>query len=124
MPVRGGGDEHGVDIGAVEHVPEVDVGLARPVIPLAIGLGIMPVDPLLGALAAVAPDIADGQHLDVLAGRIAAGEVCPGPSEQMDPALGPDTDEPHGDALAGCNRTAFAKGRGRDDARADHCGPE
>jgi hypothetical protein len=114
MPVGGCGDEDGVDVAAVEHVPEIDIGPARPIVPFAVDLCVVLVDPKLGALAAVAPDIADREHLDILPRRVPAREIGPGAAQQMPAALRPDADEPHGDALARRDQAVAAQGRRRD----------
>ena len=77
----------------------------------------MVIDLLAGLLAAVAPDIADGQHLDILAPRIAARHIGPGAAQQVAAPLAAHADEPHRHPLAGRHGAGSAQSRGRDNGR-------
>ncbi len=84
----------------------------------------MVVDLLAVLLAAVAPDIADGQHLDIFASGITARDVGPGAAQQVAAPLSADADEPHRDALAGRHGPAPAQNRSRDKERRGEGGAE
>ena len=83
VPVGRGGDQHGVNVRAVQHLAEVGVGLAGLVVALAVGSRVVVVDLLGRGLAALAPDIADRQHLDILASGVTAGHISPGAAQQV-----------------------------------------
>ncbi len=119
----GGGDEHGVDVVAEQHVADVPVGAAAFVRARAIFPGIVLLNAGLAFLGPLALHVADGQHLHVVAAEVAAGQVGPSAAEKMAAALPAQADEPHADAVAGRRGAVLAQGRGRDQAGGGKRGP-
>ena len=60
VPMGRGSDEHSINIRSGEDIAEILIGLAGFVAALAIDLGVMIVDAPTGALAPIAPRIANG----------------------------------------------------------------
>src|SRR5439155_18443595 len=104
-------------VGARQHVAEVSVGFTGLVAALVIGVGVVIVDALAGALAALTPHIAHGQHLHIFSASVTAGYVGPRSAEQMAASLRADPDKAHRDALAGRKGPVSTEGRSRDDGR-------
>ena len=109
VPVIRRGDADGVDVLAIDDLAEVDVrvalaGAAGPV-------GVVLLDPLLRVLAAGLVDIADGQHLRLLAEEPA----------QQSPPLGAHADEGHGQPGVGLG-LGRPEVRGQDKRYSDRCG--
>ena len=111
------GDQHRVNVVAHQHVAEVSVGFTGLVAALVVGLGVVIADALAGALAALTPHIADGQHLHIFSASVTAGYVGPRSAEQMAASLRADPDKAHRDALAGRKGPVSTEGRSRDDGR-------
>ena len=111
------GDEHGVNVAPLQHLAEIHIPLAR----LAAGapgrLRVVFVHALYRALAALAPHIADGEHLHVGPRAVTAGDVGPRAAEQMAAALAADADEAHRDAFARRDRAAQAERGGWNEKR-------
>ena len=109
----GSGDQHGVDVVAEEHVADVPIGAAALVGALAELPGIVPFDAGLAFLGPLPLHVADAQHLDVVAAEVAAGQVGPGPAEEVAAALPAESDEPHIDPLTGRRSAVETQHRGR-----------
>src|ERR1039457_570901 len=77
----------------------------------------MVVNLLAGRFAAVAPDIADREHLDILAPRVTPRHIRPGAAQEVATPLATHADKPHRDAFAGRHGAASAKRRGWDNGR-------
>ena len=122
VPVGRGGDQHGVNVRAGQHLAKVGIGLAGLVVAPAVNLRVMVIDLLGSVLAAVAPDIAHSQHLDIFAPRVAARHIRPRAAQQVAAALAADADEPHRDALAGRHRARPAQDRCRNKGRRSESG--
>ncbi len=94
VPVRTGGDQHGVNVLSVQQFAEVTIGRAS-------GVAVMPVGELLDLAAAFGLHIADGQKLDVGLLQEVAQHDAP-PVSDADPA--------HRNPLAGGYRPISAEG--------------
>jgi hypothetical protein len=94
VPVGAGGDEHGVDVVPRQQLVHVAVGGA-------VGIVVLVVHHLPGAIQVVGADVADGDELDVGLGQ-EAGQVVA--------AAVADADAAEHDPLAGGNRAVLAQG--------------
>ncbi len=107
MPVVAGGDQHGVDVVAVEQLQHVTIHHA-------VLVGVLGVRHLLDGLAPTGLHVANRHELHVGLAQHAAQHV---PPPRADPNRAQD------DPLAGSNRAVAAQGRRADKPRrADGCG--
>ncbi len=119
----GGGDEHGVDVIAKEHVADIVVGAAAGEAARAALLGVEILDADLGVVGGVMVDVANAEHLHVASGQVAAGQIGPRPAEEVSAALPSNAAETHSYAVAGRRGPFPAEGRGGDDAGGGKHGP-
>ena len=95
------GDQHRIDIVTGQKLAEVAIGRTRPVVAPAKLVGIELVHAGTTLFAALTSDVADGQHLCVVAGNVATADIGPRPPQQMPTSLAAHTDVAHTDPLAG-----------------------
>jgi len=86
-PVIGQGQQHGVDIGPGEDFAKIVVGLDSAVAGLARLLGVDLVTALVRLVAPLPAHVAHGQHLHIVTGDVAAGNVGPRAAQQVPRAL-------------------------------------
>ncbi len=114
--------QHGVDIGPREDLPEIIVRLdsivARPLEPLGIDL----IAPLPGVFAAFAAHVADRQHLHVVSRDVPARHVGPRPAHEVAAPLAAQADEAHVHTLAGRRFAPGPEGRACHHVRQSHGG--
>ena len=101
VPMRGRCDQHRIDVRSRQHLPEIRIGLAGAVIALTVSARVILVHFLGRGLAATPPDIANREHLHILAPGVTASHIGPSPAEQVTAALPTHTNEAHRNSLTG-----------------------